>query len=131
MWIFLKSSFLSIVATIDRPNDLLVRARHQGDIERVFPKAHVTTTPTADYQYRAFVLRTVVADKIADQVDAIDYTNFKDSVTDADRHHAYLRVWREMFQWQHSAQIELPPVPRKTVPKATRKPLARFLRRRV
>jgi hypothetical protein len=37
MRIFLNNSFLSPVSAIDRPDDLLVRARRAGDIESVFP----------------------------------------------------------------------------------------------
>jgi hypothetical protein len=34
------------------------------------------------------------------QIAGIDYTNFKDSVTDESRHLIYLQVWRQMFIWQ-------------------------------
>ena len=103
MWIFLSDSFLSIVNAVDRPNDLLVRARRAGDIERVFPKAQVFSLPKSDYRYRAFVPRADVAAALAAQVTGIGYTNFKNSVADNDRHDAYLRVWQEMVWWQNSA----------------------------
>jgi hypothetical protein len=41
MWVFLNDSFLSIVAHRTEPGVLLVRARTAGDIEAVFPQAHV------------------------------------------------------------------------------------------
>jgi len=62
MWIALPNSFLSIVAlqtALSGPR-LLVRARAAGDIERIFPRATVTHTPTADYAYRTTLSRTVV-----------------------------------------------------------------------
>ena len=100
MWIFLNNAFLSIVSDKDNPSNLLVRARHHGDIRRVFPGVKVVITPEADYRYRARVPRSIVAEKIASQIAGIDYTNFKDSVTDESRHLVYLQVWRQMFIWQ-------------------------------
>jgi hypothetical protein len=80
-WIFLNNAFLSIVSDKDNPDNLLVRACHHGDIRRVFPRVKVVVTPEADYRYRARVPRTLVAEKIASQIAAIDYANFKKSVT--------------------------------------------------
>jgi hypothetical protein len=100
MRIFLNNVFLSMVSDKDNPDNLLVRARHHGDIRRIFPRAKVVITPEADYRYRARVPRTLVAEKIAAQIAGIDYTNFKDSVTDESRHLVYLQVWRQMFIWQ-------------------------------
>jgi hypothetical protein len=129
MWIFTNTAFLSIVSHKTDPDHLLVRARHAGDIESIFPAAQVMVTPTADYRYQACVLRAIVAKEIVDQLSAIDYANLKDSVTDRSRRGAYLNVWREMFMWQE-AQLEPSPAPRKTAPKATRRPVARLLKRR-
>lgn len=53
MWICLNDAFLSIVRKDCGPNELLVRARREGDIERVFPRVKVEVTPLADYLYRA------------------------------------------------------------------------------
>lgn len=95
MWIFLSSAFLSIVAAKSADDSyLVVRARQRGDIERVFPGAKVVRTPPpADYQYRALVLRNVVARTLADQATAISYVNFKDSVKDKLRKAVFTRVW--------------------------------------
>jgi len=102
MWIFFNDAFLSVVSAVGRPADLLVRARRAGDIERVFPNARVSTTLARDYRFRAFVSRANVAKAVASQISGIDYTNFKDSVRDIDRHDAYLGVWHEMARWQES-----------------------------
>jgi hypothetical protein len=111
MWIFLNNAFLSIVSNKDDPDNLLVRGRRRGDIRRVFPKVKVVVTPEADYRYRAFVPRTLVAETIASRISAIDYTNFKDSVTEEVRHTAYLAVWRQMFIWQGVMVEKLRPAP--------------------
>lgn len=102
MWVFLNNAFLSIVdpGAADRtPTDkLMVRARFKGDIERVFPGAGVVSLRGRDYPYRAMVSRRAVAQKISDEVEAIKYPNFKDSIAhdDSRRHHAYLDVWSAM-----------------------------------
>lgn len=96
MWVFMSNSFLSIVAHRDNPNLLLVRARAAGDIEAVFPEATVERTPKADYLYRASLPRSVVSAALAAEVEQIDYTNFKNSVPDPDRHDSYFRAYSVM-----------------------------------
>ncbi len=103
MWLSLSDSFLSIVALegpAADPARLLVRARVAGDIERVFPAATVTHTPKHDYAYRSTLPRTVVATALAAAVEAINYTNFKNSVSDRARHDAYFECWDAMYDLQ-------------------------------
>jgi hypothetical protein len=135
MWLFLNDAFLSIVSYADNPDALLVRARHWGDIEQMFPKAKVSVTPNADYLFRATVPRRIVAAAIGQRIPDIDYSNFKGSVVSDDRHHAYLAVWQEMFWWQrqHTPPPPLPqqrsaksPHPRKAAAKKPRRKLTRF-----
>lgn len=93
MWIYLNNSFLSIVENKDN-NDLLhVRGRRAGDIEAIFHNAVVLHTPTGDYKYRADIARSHVSLALADQANQIDYTNFKNSVHDSQRHYAYMKTW--------------------------------------
>lgn len=100
MWLFLPDAFLSVVAK-DCPTDsLMVRSRRPGDIERVFPTATVTETPGNDYLYRAIVLRTEVAQAMADQVMRMDYPNFKNEVHDRRLHDACSKVWHVMADLQ-------------------------------
>lgn len=110
MWIVLKDAFLSVVvpSAADRrrfgneqTGDLLmVRARAQGDIDKVLPFATVHETPDRDYRFRAIVPRSRVAEAMALEVDRIDYGNFKNSVAEDDRHDAYAEVWQAMFRFQ-------------------------------
>lgn len=101
MWIFLSNSFLSIV---DKGDDsgrtLLVRARRKGDIEAVFPDAEVVEGGGTDYGWRARIDRQRVAEAIAAQIENIHYGNFKSSVSDHERHDAYMDVWSAMFKFQ-------------------------------
>jgi len=104
MWVCLSNAFFSIVDPEDGSNNLRVRARRKGDIERVFPKAKVERTPGRDYLYRAHIDRDLVAQAIADQVRSIDYNNFKNSVRDDKLHSAYGSFWHT-----HSRLQEIPP----------------------
>jgi hypothetical protein len=101
MWLMLSDCFYSIVAKDCAPNELLVRARRVGDIEKVFPDAKVTRTTNRDYLYRAVVPRDVVKQALAAMIDKIDYPNFKDSVEDGSLHAAYVGVWCAMAGLQH------------------------------
>lgn len=99
MWIFLKDSFLSVVAHRDDPDTLLVRARKKGDIKQVFPEATEQHTPCADYSYRAAIPRARVAEILAEQANAINYDNFKNQVKNNARHEAYFECWAAMTRW--------------------------------
>ena len=100
MWLFQKSSFVSIVQNRDDPETLLVRARVAGHIQQAFPEAKVFTDPNADYLYRAFIGRKAVAQAVAASIEYIDYDNFKDSVDDDQLHVAYMKVWSTMEKLQ-------------------------------
>jgi hypothetical protein len=100
MWICLNDSFLSIVSDRNTPNLLLVRSRRSGDIEAVFPDAKVIENLGTDYKYRASIDRKKVAAAIADRAMHIDYSNFKNSVDDQERHDAYLNIWLTIYRFQ-------------------------------
>jgi hypothetical protein len=104
MWVCLNSAFLSIVEPtgqdLNTGDMLLVRARRKGDIESVFPNAAVEKRPERDYLFRALIPRQEVAAAMADQVRAIGYPNFKDSVKNNRLHDAYAAVWGIMAKLQ-------------------------------
>ena len=104
MWIFLPNSMLSIVQKLGdaKAGTLTVRARIAGDIERVFPDAKVIDGGGTDYRFRATVPRDKVAQAMFDQVMALDYSNFKSTVKNRQRHEAYLKVWSAMFGYQQN-----------------------------
>jgi hypothetical protein len=103
MWIMFSDCFLSIVSKDCQWDELLVRARRKGDIQKVFPDAKVRKDTKADYLYRAVIPRMDIALAMAERVDAVNYPNFKDSVTDDALHRAYMQVW--------FAMVELQPLP--------------------
>ena len=102
MWIVLNKSFLSIVKNRNNENELLVRARVKGDIEKVFENADVFEDENADYKYRAYIDRKNVADKISDELLKINYDNFKNSVSkdEYNRKNAYINVWSSLNKLQ-------------------------------
>jgi hypothetical protein len=104
MWLCLNDSFFSLVSKNCSEGQLLVRARREGDIERVFGRRHVVTRDTcADYLYRAVISREEIKTVMAKEVDRIHYPNFKDSVEAKDLHDAYMGVWSNMAAVQDPA----------------------------
>jgi hypothetical protein len=100
MWVFLSDAFLSIVANRDHSVSLLVRARLPHDITNVFPDAKILIDSGADYRFRTILPRETVAKALSESTLRINYTNFKDSVPDRERHDAYLDVWSVMADLQ-------------------------------
>lgn len=102
MWIMTNNSFVSVVEDRENDNQLCVRARIKGDLEKLFGlDIQVLETHDSDYRYRTFLPKSVVANTIAGNIQNINYDNFKNSVHDRDRHDAYLDVWTAMYRYQH------------------------------
>lgn len=100
MWIMLNDAFFSIVSKDCARDEVLVRARRKGDIEKVFVDAKVKVDRNADYFYRAPIKRAALSAALAREVERVTYPNFKDSVADRRLHDAYLRVWAAMLDLQ-------------------------------
>lgn len=96
MWIMLNNAFISVVDKAPNPDQLVVRARVEGHIEAVFPKAEVIHDASGDYLFRAFIDRVDVADAMFKAVMDINYPNFKNSIKDNRYHDACSRVWGVM-----------------------------------
>ncbi len=100
MWIMLNDAFLSIVAKDCARDELMVRARRPGDIERIFPGTMVTEYTASDYHYRAAVKKDAIKEAMCGEIDRIGYANFKSSTEDKPLHDAYMRVWHAMAALQ-------------------------------
>ena len=100
MWLCLSGAFLSIVHKDCAADELLVRARRQGDIQKVFPDAKVQKTIGNDYLFRAVIKRSVVGAAMVNLVEDIEYDNFKNTVRDNKLHGAYNRIWHVMSDLQ-------------------------------
>jgi hypothetical protein len=103
MWIVTNESFLSIVQNRDNPDEFVVRARIDGDIEEFLGRDFtVLETSDSDYRFRAFVPKSVVKVKMMDQINSINYDNFKDSVKDFERKDWYTQIWTVMYRVQEA-----------------------------
>lgn len=100
MWIMLSDCFLSIVSKDCARDELLVRARRKGDIEKIFPGAAVRRGGGSDYMYRSIIKKKAVAEAMVGEVNRITYPNFKNSVYDEDLHLAYMNIWLTMSRLQ-------------------------------
>jgi hypothetical protein len=85
MWIFTNIGFFSVVQKPEDVSDdvLTVRARRKEDLQRLGKYVNVgdiIETPHADYEYRVRIFKPDFYFAISDIIDAIDYSNFKDSV---------------------------------------------------
>ena len=107
MWIALNDAFFSIVALPTDKETLVVRARMEEDIERVFgiPLEDQIVDAGTDYKYRVYLPRLRVAKVIQNEVESINYNNFKDSVphryeVDRKRAKMYGEMWSTLYNWQ-------------------------------
>lgn len=105
MWVMLQDAFFSIVAKDCGPDELMVRARRPGDIEKVFPETEgkVKAFTASDYHYRSAIKKDRIKAALCAEVDRIAYSNFKGAVDDRPLHDAYLRVWNAMADLQPQA----------------------------
>ena len=106
MWLFTKQGFFSAVQNWNDANLIHVRARFQGDLERLCEKYGVTpkveSLPNTDYPYRMDFDRKTWSEIVRSEAEAIDYENFKDAAHDGtDRDFAYMDVWAAMRSYQN------------------------------
>jgi len=97
MWIGLNDGWLSIVENYNDKNTLLVRARKLEHLLKAFPMCEYWRDLDADYPFRAYIPRKVVAKVIAKRIEDINYPNFKNSVEEDKLHSAYNEVWQTMY----------------------------------
>lgn len=114
MWIMMKRGFVSVVQDSTRKGVVVVRSRRRTHLEAfleplgVDPAQTVRETSGTDYRFRAYIDQSVAADLVRTHVQDIDYPNFKDAASRADREdggdHDYPAalgsVWRVMERLQ-------------------------------
>lgn len=98
MWIFNREGFFSVVQDRENAKKMIVRARFEGDLEKVIKEMRwrsikVEETLDADYAFRIRISRDKWAKYVAYSALMIDYDNFKGSLGDWERHNIYLSVW--------------------------------------
>lgn len=108
MWLCFSNAFLSVVHKDCEPDELLVRARRKGDIEKIFPDADVKRTVGVDYLYRAVLKRSEVSEVMTKMLMGYKANNFKDTVKDNQLHSAYMSIWSVMARLQRPAPYARP-----------------------
>jgi len=106
MWLFCRSGFFSAVLNYERDDTIHVRARFEGDLERLL-ESHgiegipISHTPGNDYPYRADIPTETWSIICLEEAKDIDYINFKNAVHDGtNRDKAYMDVWKTLRQSQ-------------------------------
>ena len=96
-WVFQNNSCLSIVENRNNKDELLVRSRIKGNIEKFPPDYDVFEMKNSDYNFLSFVKKTYVSSKLKNIVEEINSDNFKNVISpdQHERHHSYLNVWTE------------------------------------
>ena len=93
MWIGLNDGWLSIVRNFNDNETLLVRARKLTHLLNVFPQCDYFKDSSADYPYRAFIMREEVGEAVKQRLKETGYTNFKASVKDEQLKALYSEMW--------------------------------------
>jgi hypothetical protein len=105
MWLYTSKAFFSVVENYHDKTQFLVRGRYKGDIEAFFPDAKVDVDAGTDYKYRAYLPKKLVQERYVEYMEKeLNYTNFKNSVTDNKRLSAYHDVWHTMLRDQSRSE---------------------------
>lgn len=124
MWLITPVGFFSVVqkASDVAADTLTVRARVRGDLdalrEQYLPNlGEVQESKTNDYRFRAVAPRADVAAAMANMVNHLQYSNFKNQVAKvqgAARAHLYHDVWDVLYRLQaEPAKFNAAPKPAK------------------
>lgn len=101
MWLCFNDGFVSAVEDENDDDRLVVRARRKQDIKNIFPNETVYENVGTDYKYRVYCSKKDFAKIVSDRIKKeIDYTNFKNSVVDNDRHQLYADFWSLHYAYQ-------------------------------
>ena len=105
MWLCFNDGFVSVVADRNNKDRLMIRARRRQDLANVIgDAAEIVETSHADYRWRTFLGRDQFASLVTQRLQQIHYTNFKDSVADADLHDMYMKLWTTHYRYQQQDQ---------------------------
>lgn len=79
MWLFTETGFVSVVQNFEEKGRLVTRARDEKSLEGLSEAAGtpIVSTPGRDYPFRVFIDRETFSAWVTNQIDALDYTNYK------------------------------------------------------
>lgn len=106
MWVFTTRGFISAVQHRDNHEMLMVRARTEQALDELanMTRKEISRTPSADYPFRLVVDREMFNAWLANEVDNIDYGNFKNAahvLGDPSYDDALMDVWSAMYASEH------------------------------
>lgn len=114
MWIFCEQGFFSAVEHREQRDHVLIRARFEGDLERLITRylpeqkdeliAIIQYTEYADYAYRVKLSKSVFAEITKQIAENINYDNFKNHVHEghnSKRDRAYMDCWAALWRAQN------------------------------
>ena len=100
MWVLMNQGYVSIVKHANGDDLFLARARKREHLFAFLPRKmwkQIKETPGNDYHYRITLTRGMLKRIMAEQIDFIDYPNFKNSVSDSELHSFYSDIWNQSF----------------------------------
>lgn len=101
MWIFTRHGFISLVAHKYTEGLYQVKARNPEPLLKLFPDYELIVIEWADYRYRVEVPQAEVTKVVAELVDDVDYTSYKDEChDDLPFYRALTNVWTIMLRFQ-------------------------------
>lgn len=101
MWVFTETGFVSAVCHYSQDGVVVVRSRDRQSLEGLAAviDAPIENSPANDYPYRVWVSKQQFQKWLADSVEKMAYTNFKNRVQDTrgeEFHDALSSVWSVM-----------------------------------
>ncbi len=103
MWLCTNYGFFSVVKLPDyRKEDgdnlpeetFAVRTRVKKHLEQGFPDKKIWEYPFSDYEFRVYCTCQEINKFFLDEIQNVNYTNFKSSVTDKKLHNFFLGIWQ-------------------------------------
>ena len=99
MWVFTQGGLLSAVEHKGDKDLVCVRARRKEHLQYHFPLLDPIHKPDADYHWRVVVPKDHFATVVAAAAMDIDYSNFKESLSD-ELYQVYTNVWAAALRLQ-------------------------------
>ena len=105
MWVFTDSGFISAVRPSGDHDNVLVRARDAESLDALAKMAGqvIEHSPERDYPYRITASNDVFAKFLTENVDFMDYTNFKNQVL-ATRGTYYAKALSSVWSTMHDVE---------------------------
>ncbi|MAN23810.1 MAG: hypothetical protein CME10_06040 [Gemmatimonadetes bacterium] len=106
MWIFTKHGFLAIVQHNSMSDFYQVKSRVIDPLEKLWPDIEIEIIHWADYRFRITIPKKQAISVIAEQMQSIDYTSYKNECeTDDWFYSALTKIWTIMYNYQQKMEM--------------------------